>query len=425
MSIDRPVSPPRVLVIASTRSYRAGAFLDAAHRVGAAVTVGSDCAQALAGFHPAGHLVLDFDQPDTSAARIAEFAARNPIEAVVAADDEGVELAAIAAARLGLRFHPVEAVRLARNKLRMREALAAAGLPGPRFRPLAPADDPAAIAGAVRYPCVVKPLSLGASRGVMRADDPASFVAACHRARRIASAAKSGTTLLVEDFVPGAEVAVEGLVTAGRLRILAVFDKCDPLDGPTFEETIYVTPSRHPESVRSAIAATAQRVVEALGLVNGPVHAEFRLPPGDCWPLEIAPRPIGGLCSRSLRFGAGATLEELILRHALELDAEDTREPAASGVMMIPIPRAGVLLAVRGQEQASEVPGITEVRVSLPLGDEVVPLPEGSRYLGFLFARGESPAAVEQALREAHRRLEFDIMPRASGGEPATAAHAL
>ncbi len=416
-------APPRVLVLASTRSYRAGALLDAAHRVGAAMTVGSDRAQALAGFHPAGHLVLDFDDPAGACERIVEFSATHPLEAVVVADDDAVLLAALAAERLALRFHPVEAVRIARDKLRTRQALQAAGVPGPNFRALGADQDPASVAGAVRYPCVVKPLSLGASRGVLRADDPGGFAAACQRSRVIANAAVHGGTgasLLIEDFIPGPEIALEGLVTRGRLRILAIFDKCDPLDGPTFEETIYVTPSRHPQELQAEIAATARRVVETLGLTDGPVHAEFRLPHGAAWPLEIAPRPIGGLCSRSLRFGAGATLEELIVRHALGLDAEDPLEPDASGVMMIPIPRAGILRAVRGETEARATPDITELRITLPIGDEVVPLPEGARYLGFLFARAATPAAVEQALREAHRRLEFDIVPRAAGGEPAT-----
>jgi biotin carboxylase len=275
------------------------------------------------------------------------------------------------------------------------------------------------MASRVEYPCVVKPLSLSASRGVIRADDPTQFADACHRLMAIlqrpdvaVSRRRSAQEILVERFIPGSEVALEGLLTNGQLRVLALFDKPDPLDGPFFEETIYVTPSRLPSAVQHQIASCTVEVASALGLRHGPVHVELRVNKHGPWLLEIAPRSIGGLCSRTLRFGDGLSLEELLLRHALGLDAEILeRERLAAGVMMIPIPKAGILRQVTGQEHAKQVGGIEDIRITIPLGQEVVPLPEGSRYLGFIFARDSTPAGVELALREAHRRLTFVITP--------------
>lgn len=409
----------RLLLLMTTTTYRAHAFLEAARRLDVPVVIGSERPQALAAANPAGHLTLDFQAPDEAARGIAEFAAHYPIAGIVAADDDGVILAAIAAAALGLAHNPVEAVMAARNKYRMRQVLATAGLRCPRFRRFAIDDDPAAIAPQVDYPCVVKPLSLSASRGVIRADGPVQFVAAFRRVVAIlrrpdvaVSARRSTREILVEQFIPGAEVALEGLLTHGKLRVLALFDKPDPLDGPFFEETIYVTPSRFPAAVQEAIAAYTAEVACALGLRHGPVHAELRVNDQGPWMLEIAPRSIGGLCSRTLRFGDGRSLEELILRHAIGCDVEGLeREPLAAGVMMIPIPQAGILRGVSGQGEATQVAGIEDVRITIPTGQEVIPLPEGSRYLGFIFARDETPAGVELALREAHRRLIIDITP--------------
>jgi biotin carboxylase len=225
-------------------------------------------------------------------------------------------------------------------------------------------------------------------------------------------AGRAAQEILVESFISGAEVALEGLLTHGKLKVLALFDKPDPLDGPFFEETIYVTPSRFPVAVQEAVAACTANVVAALGLQQGPVHAELRVNDRGPWMLEVAPRSIGGLCSRTLRFDSGMSLEDLIIRHALGLDVKAfEREQQAAGVMMIPIPQAGTLRQVLGQEEAKRVPGVEDLRLTIPIGQQVVPVPEGSKYLGFIFARGETPEAVEVALREAHRRLIFVITP--------------
>jgi biotin carboxylase len=313
----------------------------------------------------------------------------------------------------------VEAVQAARDKHRLRTLLKNAGLPVPEFQRIDVEEEPSAAAGRISYPCVLKPLFLTASRGVIRADDPAAFVRAFHRVRRLLKdreIAKKGGELvrwiLAESYIPGKEVALEGLLTGGSLKVLALFDKPDPLEGPFFEETLYVTPSRlHPREQQEIIRAVAASV-KALGLREGPLHAELRLNGEGAWLLEAAARSIGGLCSRILRFGAGVSLEELILRHALGEEIEGSeREARPAGVMMIPIPCRGILRELGGLDQARRVPGIEAVTPTIPVGRKVVPLPEGSRYLGFIFARGGSPQEVEQSLREAHRLLNIVISP--------------
>lgn len=409
----------RLLLLMTTNTYRASAFIEAAQRLGVPVVVGSDREQILSAANPGGHLTLNFLAPEQASGAIVAFAKQYPIQAVVSADDDGAILAAMAAAALGLRHNPVNAVTAARDKHRMRAVLAAAGLPSPHSTLVSIDEDPEEAARRVSFPCVVKPLFLSASRGVIRADDPAQFVAAFQRVvailRRPEVAVQGGALaqqILVETFIPGIEVAVEGLLSEGKLKVLALFDKPDPLEGPFFEETIYVTPSRHPAPVQQSVVACTAEAVHVLGLRHGPVHAELRVNDQGPWILEMAPRSIGGLCSRTLRFGAGISLEEMILRDAMGLEvASLEREGRAAGVMMIPIPQAGTFREVRGQDEARRVPGIEEIRITIPVGHEVVPLPEGTRYLGFIFARDDTPDRVEAALREAHRRLTFIISP--------------
>jgi biotin carboxylase len=312
-------------------------------------------------------------------------------------------VAAQAAERLGLPFHPAEAARAAANKLLAREHFRAAGMRLPEFRRMSLADAGDANI-AVRFPCVLKPLDSSASRGVIRANNPEEFRAAAERISHIQSG-----DILVEGYIPGREFALEGIVSAGKLQTLALFDKPDPLEGPFFEETIYVTPSRQTEEVQRQIRDTAQKAVTALGLTDGPVHAELRVNDAGVWILEAAARPIGGLCARVLRFEAPfCTLEQLLLRHALGQDVSGaTLAPGSHGVMMIPIPRAGVYRGVRGVEDARQVPGVEDIVITAKEGQEMLPLPEGSAYLGFLFLRAASADKVERGLREAHQRLEF------------------
>jgi biotin carboxylase len=403
----------------TTTTYRAGAFLEAAGRLDVPVVVGSDQPQILAAANPGGNLAVNFVNPNEGARTIVEFSRQYPIRAVLAADDEGVILAAAASAALGLPHNTVDAVAAARNKHRMREVLAQAGIRCPAFQRIPIDADPEEAAREVSFPCVLKPLSLAGSRGVIRADNPREFAAAFRRVEAIlrqgevpAQAGELSRHILVEGFIPGREVALEGLLSDGRLRVLALFDKPDPLDGPFFEETIYLTPSRLPAAVQEGITARTAEALRALGLRHGPVHAELRVNDQGPWIIEIAPRSIGGLCSKALRFGDGMSLEELILRHALGCRGESLeRERQAAGVMMIPIPEAGILHEIHGQATAEGVAGIEEVRLTIPVGQELIPPPEGARYLGFIFARAKSPEQVEASLREAHRCLTFLITP--------------
>jgi biotin carboxylase len=413
---------PRVLLLVPTSTYRTSDFLAAAAGLGLEIVVGAERRNALESVAPGGTVRVDLDDIGRGTATIVDLAAERPLDAVVGVDDGSTLVAAAGAAALGLAHNPVEAVEATHDKSRMRELFAAAGLPTPKHR-LWPADADPRVVALERardggFPCVVKPIDLSASRGVIRADDETSLAVAFERVAGIVRAPDlcgpggAAQPILVEDFIPGREVALEGLLRGGRLETLAIFDKPDPLDGPTFEETIYVTPSRLPPEEQAAVRDTVARAASALGLREGPIHAEVRLRDGEAWPLEIASRSIGGLCARTLRFGAGVSLEELILRHAVGLPLPDAwlrRERGASGVMMLPIRRRGRLVEVRGQDEARAVPGVVGLSITIPRGGELVPLPEGDRYLGFLFARADDPARVEAALREAHARLDVVV----------------
>jgi len=406
----------RLLLLLPTRTYRTEDFIDAARTLGVDLVCASEKPSTLEALAPDSLLTLDFVDAADAAARVAEWSVGRPLAAVVGVDDVTAAAAAAIAERLGLRASAPAAVAAARDKFQMRQCLAAAGLPVPRFRRIALGENPVLAARGVAFPCVLKPLSLSASRGVIRANTIEQFVVAFKRIAAllarddVAVTGDAARYLLAEEYVPGLEVALEGLLIGGTLHVLALFDKPDPLEGPFFEETIYVTPSRLPDRVQRAIRATAAAACAALGLTEGPVHAELRVNDDGPWVLEVAARSIGGLCSRTLRFGTGMTLEEIILRHALgwTIDTLERERPAA-GVMMIPIPKAGVLHDVQGLREAKATRLVEDVVISAHVGQEVVPLPEGWQYLGFIFARGDAPADVEDALRIAHSRLRFGI----------------
>jgi len=405
--------PPRsrkVILLGSGRTYRLGAFTGAAERLGIDVVTGDDVPLPLMNRAAALDLPLDYRDLVRSAEAVVGFARRVPVAAIVGVDDSGTLLAARASQALGLPHNAPEAAEAARDKFVMRCRFSAAGVPSPTFRLWRVSDDPAIVAAATRFPCVVKPTILSGSRGVMRADNPAELAARFTRLRGILAHERCDE-VLVEDYIPGVEVALEGLLDGGRLRTLALFDKPDPLEGPFFEETLYVTPSRLPADVQAALEDAAAGAAAALGLREGPIHAELRWNERGPFLIEVAARSIGGLCSRTLRFGTDMSLEELILRQALGLPIDAAREGHAGGVMMIPIPAAGHLRAVDGVEAAAAVPGIEKVEITARMNHPLVPLPEGDSYLGFIFARGETPDAVEAALRDAHACLRFEIVP--------------
>ena len=402
----------RVLLLMSPATYRAGAFLSAAKSLNLEVVVGIDLPETLSEYWhvPLG---LDFANPDASVHTIVEFHHKHPIQAIISVDDSATELAARAGTEIGLAHNSPQAAVAARDKLLMRTLMSAGGAPCPVFRPFLLSNNPDVIASQVSYPCVLKPLRLSGSRGVIRANNPEEFIVAFNRLKRLLISegnAEHETSILVEDFIPGFEVALEGLLTNSQLKVLALFDKPDPLDGPFFEETIYTTPSRLPADVQEDIARCVATAAASLGLREGPVHAELRVNDQGPWMLEIAGRSIGGLCSTILEFGSGMCLEELILRQAVGYEiASIEREKHAVGVMMIPIPSSGILKAVHGVEKAQTVPLITGVEITAKLNYPLVPLPEGASYLGFIFARGETPVEVEDAIRTAHKLLKFEI----------------
>ena len=408
----------RVLLLLPTTGYRNQDFLAAAKTLGVEIVAAANYCHQLApswGFAPI--MALHFDRPEQAADTVLREL-QGDLDAALAVDDSGVELAALVAGRLGLKGNPADAVRRVRDKLAFRRLLREQGFLCPRFHHLPTGEAPEKLVPVLAFPVVVKARRLSGSRGVIRADDPEDLLRAVRRVRAIQSRADRDAVelgIIVEDFIPGREYALEGTLDRGELTTLALFDKPDPLDGPCFEETIYVTPSRLPQTVQARIREEVARVCRVAGLASGPVHAEVRVNDLGIWILEIAARSIGGLCGRVLTHFLGMSLEELILRQAvaepLAAIIDAAREGGAAGVMMIPIPRRGIYHGLEGLAAAQSVAGVTGLNISAEPGQIVAPPPDGASYLGFIFSRGQSPAEAENALRSAHRRLRFDIRP--------------
>ena len=406
-----------VLLLATTTGYQIRSFGDAADKLGVRVVFASDRCDHLEDPWSDRAIPVRFWDEAGSVATVVAASADTRLDGVIAVGDRPAVLAACVAETLGLPGNPSSAVRASRNKLASRRAFEAAGLLTPSFFDVSIADDPAAIAASCRFPVVIKPLALSGSRGVMRVDRVSDFVWAFDRLARLLRAPdvlserdEAHGRALIEAYIPGNEFAIEGVMTDGVFRSFVIFDKPDPLVGPFFEETIYVTPSRASQTVQRAIVDQVAIAARALGLRHGPVHAECRVNTRGVYVLEVAPRPIGGLCARAVRFGNGASLEEVLLRHALGEDISGvTRSEEASGVMMIPIPRRGVYRGVSGIDAALAIDGVDDLRITAKPDEVVLPLPEGRSYLGFIFASGGDPARVEQSLRDAHAALVFDI----------------
>ena len=409
----------RVLLFANTTGYQVRAFDEAAAALGVDLQLATDRCDQLDDPWRDRALAVRFHEPALAVEAVTASAAVAPVDGVLAVGDRPAVMAAAAAEALGVPWHSHASAQASRSKLRTRQRLRDAGLPVPDFGVIASEHDLAAWSD--RGPVVIKPVALSGSRGVIRADTPATLRRAWARVTRLlaqpdirAMRDPDAAVILAETFIPGREYAVEGLLSQGRLQVLAIFDKPDPLYGPYFEETLYVSPSRAPEQVRRAIEAAVDASCRALGLTHGPIHAECRVNDQGVFMLEVAARPIGGICARALRFkgprGATASLEALLLRHAIgERVDRWTREPGASGVMMIPIPGPGVLRGMDGADRARAVPGVDDVVLTAKIDQTLVPLPEGATYLGFIFARGGSPSEVESALRTAHACLEVKM----------------
>jgi biotin carboxylase len=415
---------PRVLLLSTTTGYQLRSFDDAARRLGIALVFATDACVELDDPWRDRAIPVRFHEIEGSLAAILRATGGHRIDGLVSVGDRPVALGARVAAALGLPGHAPDAAAASANKKIAREAFAGSGLIVPWFFELAAEAPIASAVSRARFPAIVKPMGLSGSRGVIRADSPAELEAAIHRVRKLLArpdvrVLRTGLedTLLVEGYMPGREFAIEGLLTKGTLKVLAIFDKPDPLDGPFFEETIYVTPPALSPQDEASVVDAVGRAAVALGLWHGPVHAECRMGPKGVFMLEIAARPIGGLCSRVLRFsrpggGEPVSLEELLLRHAVGEDvAAFARERLAAAVMMIPIPGRGLLKRVDGEADARAVPGVEDVMITAKRDQVMEPLPEAGSYLGFIFARAADPVDAEAAVRDAHRRLRFDVAP--------------
>jgi hypothetical protein len=426
-------SRPRILLFAAKLGYQTRAFDQAAKKLGVELVFVTDRCHQLDDPWRDHAVAVRFESPEEAAFAVMQAQSGLRVDGVLALGDRPTMAAAYVARGLGITHNHPASVEACRSKLRLREVFRGAGLPTPWFRtvPLQAIPEPALM--DITYPCVLKPISLSASQGVVRVNNREQFLAGASRLKRLLQSAEIQATrepnldrMIVEEYLPGREVAVEGLLTGGELRVLAIFDKPDALEGPYFEETLYVTPSRFSRTEQGLIEKSFSEATRALGLAHGPVHGEFRLNERGVWPIEVAARPIGGLCARALRFQIEGErepigLEELLLRHALDLPGRDApREAAASGVLMIPVPSSGILEKVEGAEEARGVAGVTELEITARLHDYLAAWPEGSSYLGFLFARGKVPAEVEDALREGHTKLIFKLIPRLPVEHPVT-----
>lgn len=402
-----------VALLLPTSSYRSDDFLAAAEALGIDVTrIANYCHRLAPGWGMPATLSVPFDQPEVALERLKAELAGRQFDAVLAVDDSGVELAAALSRHFGVDSNSAAAIRCLRDKLAFRTLQHAHGFDAPQFVHLGAGTGFPAHDFYLPFPVVVKARRLSASRGVIRADDVQELREAVRRVAAIQRQADRDADdlgMVIEEFIPGTEYAFEGMLANGQLTTLALFDKPDPLDGPFFEETLYVTPSRLSLEIQHELIEQIQAHCSAAGLVQGPVHAEARVDRERIVLLEIAPRSIGGLCGRVLRYTLGTALEELVLRNALNMPATLQHATGAAGVMMIPIPRRGLLVGVEGLMEARRIPLVQDVVITAETGHLVLPPPEGASYLGFIFARGEAPAEVEHALRAAHAQLYFQI----------------
>lgn len=403
-----------VLIVAPHGSYRTQAFIAAAGRIGVNTLIASQGKHSVVSAYAQG-IHIDFRTPDAALQALLHAAQQHDIAGVIGTDDGSTELAAQLAQQLRLPHNDPAAVRLARRKDLARAQLARHGVNKPAHQ-LLDLQAPLLAQRMLDYPVVIKPLALSASQGVIRADDDTQFIAAVTRVQHLLQALPdlephTRRYVLLEQFVPGAEIAVEGMLCAGRLHILAVFDKPDPLEGPFFEETYYITPSRLLAAQLDDVSKVIQAACDAYGLREGPVHAELRINAQGVFVLEVAARTIGGMCGRLLRFGTGYSLEELVLAHATGRALPAGGDDGAAGVLMIPIPQAGILKRIEGLLDTQRVPFIEDIDIQIREGHELVPLPEGNSYLGFIFARAPTPQQAEQALRDAHARLNIVVAP--------------
>ncbi|MFW2441061.1 MAG: ATP-grasp domain-containing protein [Arenicellales bacterium] len=403
----------RVLIVSPPESYRIQPYVRAALSLNLEINLASQGEWAISSPVSAGIDVPLQDHRSALSILLKLFEQRQ-YDAVIGTDDSTLELVAKLAAKTGLQQNLPAAVRLARRKDLSRLCLRQAGLQVPAFSVEEVSVQQLLDEPHFGFPCVIKPLALSGSRGVIRADTHDELNRGVQRSLKIISEEidlYEKNNLLLEQYIPGREFAIEGMLVDGQLDVLAIFDKPEPMEGPYFEETYYISPARISLSERRLLVETVKDACSAFGLVTGPVHAECRLNQQGAWLIELAARTIGGLCSRLLSFGTGYSLEQLVLANAIGQELPLELKDGAAGVLMLPTEEAGILRRVEGVMKAEKVPYIDDVEISLREGYHVTPLPEGASYLGFIFSSAPDSDKVEKALRDARALLNPVIAP--------------
>lgn len=406
-------SDKRLLLISHHNSYRIAPYIKAARNLGLEVTIASQGKHSLV-TEVASGIHIDFNDANSALNEILKEHRSKPFAGILGSDDQTVELAAHVAKALNLPHNPPAAALCSHRKDLARAQLALAHCPVPMHCLL---DLTSAIKkqmAGLPWPCVLKPLNMSASRGVIRTNNEDEFIAACERLRPILATTQGEfeqTHVLIEEYIDGIEIAYEGFLQNGQLETITIFDKPDPLVGPYFEETIYVTPSTLSNELQRSIKEVIQEACKAYGLVTGAIHAECRIDSENkIWILEIASRTIGGDCARMLdneNFG----IEELAISLAISRPVEVVMPEQARGVMMIPIRQKGLLKRVEGLLEANKVKHIDKIDIIINEGHELIPLPEGNQYLGYIFASADTAEQVTAAIREAYAQLKFVTAP--------------
>ena len=414
-SVANSLPRDRVLVIAPHGSYRTAPFITAANNLNVDVLIASQGEHSIVSDYVKG-LHIDFQNEALAIEIILTEASKYAFSAIIGTDDTTTELAAKLAKKLSLPHNDPQAVKTAQRKDLARDCLKKSKVNIPLFDLLTTTKPLAEQTIQVTFPAVIKPVVLSASRGVIRVNNELELQQAVDRIKTMLLEERQidksiREILLLEEFIPGKEVAIEGMLYNGELDVLAIFDKPDPLDGPFFEETYYITPTSFSEKTQQEIKQTVLESCQVYGLTEGPIHAECRINENGVWVLEVAARTIGGMCGRLLSVGTGYSLEELVLLHAMGQRVEIKKVESAAGVLMIPIPSAGILKRVEGLLEAQRIPFISELSIEVRDGYELVPLPEGNSYLGFIFAEAPTVEETEQALRDAHDCLNIVIAP--------------
>lgn len=403
-----------ILLLVPTETYRAEAFITGAAALGVSLTIASERRQAMAASMGRRTLVVSMQNPEVGLKQIEQAADNMQFDAIISVDDGGLATAALASKKLGLKYISTNSAQMSNNKIAMRKRLEQTEISKPWFLVHKPTNKISITTGAIpSFPIIVKPASLSGSIGVMRIDAPEDVESALALCESIQMDHGCGgdTQTLIEQYISGVECAVEAMVFNDQLKILAIFDKPRPLEGPYFAETIYVAPSERDREIQNKLQSTLEEARKALEIKTGPIHAEFRITSDrEVYLIELAARSIGGMCSNAIPLSGGRSLEELIIAEALGMEIpEFAIENQASGVFMMPVPAKGVLRSISGVEEAKSTRWITNVTLSMMINSEVSPIPYDARYVGFIFAKAPTSRAVVEALEEAFKKIEIEI----------------